>query len=393
MTGRALALGFAVAIAITGCSSDCTQGPDIQVTVIAGPSVDPRSIDMLRISLSIDGAPPRSVDLKLAQPLGSGNSAFVIKPDPAPSTKYNVALTVEAMAPGGGLIAIGAAGGDVMASGCNRLEARLVPLPGGPDAGGMPDGAVDMSTLPPDLSGCSGGGGGGGPDEDQDGRVDDCDLCPADSDPTPTDSDGDGLPDACDPDNGKSGNKLLYFEGFNGSGSDWSGGFPVDSGGFLNVMANGTVVSGNGTTALPVGARVQASMLARVVFAPFNESDMGLFLGTSPNPGGSTTSGMLCTITYHQQSNTSTLDLATVQNGAITGGSSQPFGFGTQIRYRMRLTQRGASYTCEVVSSGSPPTNVSRSAPSTPVGPQFMVLSAENIEAHFYSVVAESVVP
>ena len=46
--------------------------------------------------------------------------------------------------------------------------------------------------LPPtDLAGCVGGM----PDEDNDGRANNCDLCPADYDPTPSDSDGDGLPD------------------------------------------------------------------------------------------------------------------------------------------------------------------------------------------------------
>jgi hypothetical protein len=374
-----------VIAAATGCDTECAKGPDIQVTVIPGPGVDPARISKLRVSLSIDGAAPRSVEIALGKPIGFGNSAFLIHPDPAPAGKYNVALTVEALGTGGALVAIGAAGGDVLTTGCNALEARLVSLPGGGDDGGAStDMPIDFGG-PPDLIGCAGGG--TGPDEDQDSFADVCDICAADSEVTATDGEGDALPDACDPDPAKGGNARAYFDGFNSANDDWTNGFTI-SGGFITLpIPDGIVYSGNPVAKLPVNVRVQSSMYAPFYYGPHQESDEGIFLGSTSSPGPSS-NGMLCVLTIHQQTGNNTLDLATVQNGTITGSTGTPFNFPvTQVRYRMRLTQRGASYVCEVV-GGGPTVTVSRSAPSAPVGPQYMRLRAQNIEARFHSVFA-----
>jgi hypothetical protein len=369
-----------------GCDTECAKGPDIQVTVIPGPNVDPARVSGLRVSLSIDGAPPRSVEITLGQQLGVGNSAFLIHPDPAPAGKYNVALTVEALGSGGALVAIAAAGGDVLATGCNALEARLAPLPGQTDDAGVSGDMLPDFGGPPDLAGCAGGG--TGPDEDQDNRSDVCDVCAADSDQTATDGENDGVPDACDPDPAKPGNARLYFDPFNSASDDWTGDFEIRNGYINLAIPNGAVISGNPIAKLPVNVRVQGSLYAPFFYGPQLESDEGLFLGNSPSPGSAGSNGMLCVLTIHQQGGNNTLDLATVQNGAITGQTNAPFNFPvTQVRYRMRLTQRGANYTCDVV-GGGPTVTVTRNAPSAPVGSQYVSLHAQNIEAHFHSVFA-----
>ncbi len=389
---RLAVCALAFSAATVGCDTECAKGPDIQVTVIPGPNVDPSRVSRLRVSLSIDGAPPRSVEVPLTKPLGFGNSAFLIHPDPAPAGKYNITLTVEALGSGGALVALGAAGGDVAAVGCNALEARLTPLPGGPDAGMEGDAALDFGG-PPDLIGCAGGG--TGPDEDQDGRSDVCDICAVDPDPTITDGDSDSLPDACDPDPTKTGNARLYFDPFNTVPDDWTGDFEIRSSYINLVIPNGAVVSGNPVAKLPVNVRVSGSLYAPFYYGPQQESDEGLFLGNSASPGAPGSSGMLCMLTIHQQSGNNTLDLATVQNGQITGISNTPFNAAvTQIRYRMRLTQRGANYVCEVVGTGAP-TTVTRNSPSARVGQPYMALHAQHIEAHYHSslVASDSPVP
>jgi len=59
-------------------------------------------------------------------------------------------------------------------------------------------------------------------DEDQDGIVDGCDLCPADSDPLQPDEDGDGVGDACDPHLGSPRDHLVFFDGFDTVNPAWT---------------------------------------------------------------------------------------------------------------------------------------------------------------------------
>lgn len=402
MEGRLAAVSLCAALGVlaglgatgAGCQADCTPSADIQVMVVPSGGVNPQAIATLRIILSVDGGPNKVLDVVPPHAISS-SSALILRPDPPPTAKYSVAITVEALTASGALIAVGTTAGEVVANGCNRLEALLAALPVPPDSGTpLPpiDGFTPADLAGIDMAGCFGTT----PDEDGDGRADQCDLCPADFDPQPVDSDRDGLPDACDPDPTKPQNSLLYFEPFNSDSGQWSGGLPINNS-YIDLSTDnsptGFVVTGNGSTALPVNVRVQTSVYTPVAIVG-SASDVGLFLGNSPNPGGGSTSGMMCAMVYDQQQRTSTLQLQEIQNGNVATTALMPVNFMNQVNYRIRLTQRGASYTCESATMNGPgAVTVTMQASAAPTGPQFVALHAQNIEAHFHSVVAETALP
>ncbi len=385
-----------VAIFWTGCGLDCIPSGDIQVTVVASGGVDASQIVSLHILLSLNGGPMKSIDITPQKKLGNAPVTFLLRPDPAPAPKYNVSLTIEGFAADDSLIAIGTAGGDVVSNGCNRLDAQLTGFGTGNDAGVAIDGSfppvLDMFTS--DLLGCAAGG---THDEDQDGQVDSCDVCAADADPGAPDGDADGLPDACDPDVAKPGNARLYFEPFVVDDGQWSGGFPVAND-FLEIdTGSPAMVSSNGVTQLPAAVRVEVSTFTQVWYVDDNpgpHSDTGVFVGNSANPGAAGASGMLCMLFLDQQQpGTTSLRLTPVIGGALQTPVTTPFDFQTGVRYRLQLTRRGTSYTCDATSSGVPTTTVTTSFAQAPSGPQFMALHAQNTKAHFHSVFAATTLP
>ncbi|HZS41232.1 MAG TPA: hypothetical protein VFF06_30595 [Polyangia bacterium] len=388
MRGPAAVFALALGASLIGCGPDCMPSADIQVTLVPSPSIDASMLALLRIGLSVDGGPTHVLEFTPPHPL-TGPSAFLLHPDQPPASSYNVAVTVEAFNAAGALVEVGGASSQVSPSGCNRLEARLAPLPGAGDGSTMGDAGplFDLLPMPPDLS-CF------GPDEDGDGRPNSCDLCPDDADPVPTDQDLDGLPDKCDPDIDRPGNQLVYFEPFDVSNGHWSGTFQIQNS-ELAIQTQGSTVSANGLDVMPANVRVQSHMLANGVFGmpSTTVADIGLFLGSSPNPGGATTSGILCTINHTPSQDT--LDLNVVQNGAIQVPpiSSQAYAFGTGIVYRMRLVQHGTSYTCEAVTNGFPTTTATATVSQAPSAPQYVALHGTNVDVRFHSVVAETVLP
>jgi hypothetical protein len=260
----------------------------------------------------------------------------------------------------------------------------------------------------PDLAGCFGGR----PDEDNDSFGNACDVCAADPEPTgPTDADHDGVPDQCDPDPNTPGNRLLYFEPFDADPGHWSepNGTVVTSGYLvLNTSASSTpsLTSSNMSDLLPANVRLESWVYVFPAEAGADAST-GIFLGP-PAAASAQLNGVLCSVNYHANQPADTVDVTQVVNGQLSTTTqsvaipvSQPnqVGFPFQQLARLRLTQRGNTYVCElgVLNSANNSVNVLATTPTltaaTPSGNQFMLLRATNQEGHFHSVVAETTTP
>ncbi len=374
-------------IAAVGCGNpnDCAQSADIQVTVAPNADVAIVEIARLHVMLSVADGPVRVLDIVPPHTIATNGSAFILRPDPAPSDKYDVSMTVQAFDAAGNLIAIGSESMQAVTKGCNRLTVHLAALPvnqGPVDMAIPPGGPYDLSgVVPPDLAGCIGGT----PDEDQDGRANSCDACPADSDPSPIDSDGDGLPDACDPDPATKSNTLVYFEPFDATSAHWSGDNPVQQS-YMIVDSNGpgASTSNNATDMLPLNVRVQTYMFPYGYYSTSGDIDGGIFVGTNANPSSPNSDGALCVISTSAQQ----LQLYPVHSG-VRGAASPiniPMVMGTL--YRLRLTHRAGTWTCEMAVGNSTPVSVT--ATQTVVAPLFMSLRAESSRVNFHSVVAET---
>jgi len=389
---------FAVlALVLSGCGPDCAPGPNIQVRVLAGPGVDATRVASLRIVLSLDGMQPKSLDIPITQPLQMPKTVL-LEPDPPPAPKYNVALSVQALDGNGGVFALGTAAGDMVSNGCNRLEASLFPL-GGPTSSDGGDGFIPPDLLSTDMSNCVVASA-SVPDEDQDGRADSCDLCPDDYDPTPVDSDLDGLPDACDPDPARPSNTLLYFDPFNANSGNWTGNFmlrPFPQGYWaVDSAGPGTVTSGNTQVMLPANVRVQAHIYSPGVYGSGGggvNASFGLFLGSNPNPGLTSTDGVLCIANASTQQPDNVAIYSVVNGNTMLQASTPiPGGWSTQVLYRLRLTQRGGTYVCEL-NNAQNTTSVTKMFPISPSAPQFMALYVQGMVANYHAVVAESALP
>jgi hypothetical protein len=416
-------LAFIVPL-VAACNNDCLLSSDIQVNVYPDPGIDPAQIAHLHVALSVNGSPAKSLVITPMPPIDRTGSAFILRPDSTPAkSTYNVSVTIEAMDAGNTLIAIGSDSEQVAAKGCNKLSAHLAALPISPvydmtqplivDGDGFINRVVDMAGAPPppDLAGCFTGT----PDEDNDGRANFCDLCPADYDPTPSDSDGDGLPDACDPDPTRKPNMQVYFDPFDSDSGHWMGAtysvpqgssyMQVDSN---NAAPNQPLTVANMVNKLPLDVRAQMFVLAPGYYGSTGPAlaIAALFLGDGPDPFAPGTNGVLCQIRF-DQSNGDAIRLRPVVNGSLQIGTTTPtnstacagttlppppqFCFGTDTLYRLRLTQRGSTYSCEVADTNmnvyTPPSLTA----TPPAGPtQFVVLQEENLRAQFHSVVAET---
>jgi hypothetical protein len=412
---------FAVLLAVAqiGCTPECLQSSDIQVTVVPDPGIDPTLIARLHVALSVNGSQAKTITIVPQQVLGSTGSAFILHPTAAPSrATYNVTVTIEAFDESNNLIAIGSDSEQVLSKGCNRLTAHLAGLPGMMMGGDMaqPPGS-DLSLMPPrsDLGGCFGAM----PDEDNDGRANACDACPADYDPTPSDSDGDGLPDACDPDPTKAGNKLIYFDPFDTASGHWSGTFTVGMSAMQvdvpmpNPPPYGTVINiANTVDSPPLGVRVQTFALAPFYYVQTGTptlANVDIFLGDNTNPTAPNANGVLCQIRLDDQHGDSIRVRAVVNGNLMTFNETPPtancrqtstlppppmFCFQTNTLYRMRLTQRGNQYTCEVLDDAGNMYAPAALTATPPAGPtQVIVLQETDAQVQFRSVVAETALP
>lgn len=385
-----------LAAANCGSPSDCTQSADIEVTVAPNGDVSIPAVAKLHVMLSVDDGPVRVLDHDIdvtMKMLSASGSSFILHPDPPPpKDKYDVSMTVQAFDSDGNLVAIGSESLQAVIKGCNRLTVHLAGLPvmqGSIDMAIPPGGPIDMAgVIPPDLAGCIGGT----PDEDADGRANFCDLCPDDSDPTPSDTDGDGLPDACDPDVAAKTNTLLYFDPMDAASGHWSTANTLIANSYmtLDTMGQNVLTSNNGVDMLPTNVRAQAHIFLKAIYTGTPFSDAGIFVGNNPNPTAANAEGVLCTLHYHGGGPPDTLDIYPVHLGVLGAPTTVPQQF-VSAMYRMRLTQRSTGWTCEATANGLTPATVSLTK-AVP-GPLFMSLRAENMEAHFHAVVAESALP
>lgn len=244
--------------------------------------------------------------------------------------------------------------------------------------------AVDATPPNQDMTACAGGT----PDEDSDGRGNWCDRCPADGDATPVDTDGDGLPDACDPDPATKGNALVYFEPFDADTGHWSGANVITQS-YMNIdtQSVGTTSANNSTDALPVNVRVQT-----IIF-PTSEhgnggGDTGIFLGTSATVNQA--NGAFCGLTWNS-GGTDTLNIYKVTNGGFSVPATQQLATPLQnTSYRIRLTQRNGSWTCEALQTGQAAVTVTITQTPVVTAPLYVSLVNDNLGSHFHSVVAES---
>jgi hypothetical protein len=380
-----------VAWAAAGCGADCAQSADIQVTVAPNSDVDVAHVARLHVTLVVGDGAPRSLDITPTHVLGASGSTFILRPDPAPSAKYSVSVTVQAISSGAMLLAIGSESAMVVNKGCNRITVHLAALPIVPPAD-MASNSTDMAgVVPADMAGCVGGS----PDEDQDGRANFCDVCPADSDPTPVDTDGDGLPDACDPDPTMVSNSNLYFDPFDVASGHWSGSNPVQNSYMLMDSAGSNVVlSSNGSDRLPLNMRVQTKIVVEGYYGGAIFPSTGIYAVTDPDPRSAAANGMLCAFACHScgVAGTDTLDIVPVVGGVLGSSTSMPLPFATMpVEYRLRLTQRGSMWTCEGVAQGIGTATVTATLSVT--GQIFMSLRAASLKPHIHSVVAETKLP
>lgn len=379
----------AAAVAVAGCGgADCSQSADIQVMLAPNADVAAAAVVRLRVVLTVAGGPmgTNEIDVGPNLPLKQTGSTFLLRPDPPPSSSYEVSLVIQAYDEGGNLVAIGSNTMQAVSHGCNRMTVTLTALPitASTDMA-APPGSDLAGTTSADLAGCVGAL----PDEDSDSRGNVCDLCPADFDPTATDGDGDGLPDACDPDPATKGNTLLYFDPFDADSGHWSGSNPV-SGSYITIDPGtvGSKSASNATNTLPLNMRLQSLVYTQQVYGS-SQQDIGILVGDSANLGQ--VNGLFCALV--PASGGPDLVLYRLTNG---GGSGPAQVLGVpQLQgttYRLRLTQRGGNWTCEATpSAGGTPVSVMTAF--TVSAPLIISLVSDSIAARFYHIVAETVIP
>ena len=379
-------VGLAALEASCGGGADCAQSGNVQVTIAPNEDVDASQIIRLHIMLSVADGPVTTSDIDVGpdKPLQQNGSTFLLEPDSSLPEAYSIALTVQAFTFGNQLVAIGSDTLQAVKVGCNRMTIHLTALPVMPvqDMAAPPGSDLAGMTPGPDMAGCIGGS----PDEDADGRANFCDLCPADPDTTPVDSDSDGLPDACDPDVAQATNALVYFEPFDTASGHWSGTHQVaNSYMTLETGGVGTDSSSNGVDMLPLNVRVQT------ITHPVSEhgnggGDTGIYVGTSANPNQGV--GVFCALTWNNGA-PDTIDIYHVMNGSYGVPSTLQLGAEiAQADYRLRLTHRNGTWTCEVVVNGGAPISVTTN--QTVTAPLFMTLINDNMGSNFHHVVVET---
>jgi hypothetical protein len=162
----------------------------------------------------------------------------------------------------------------------------------------------------------------------------------------------------------------------------------------------GQLSSRNTTNLLPTNVRVETWVYI-IPLESGTDVSTGIFVGPAPAPVNA--SGVLCSATFHANQPGDTVEVSPVTDGTINSGAAQKatlaVTFPFQQLVRLRLTQRGSSYICELGVPNAQNNGVNTLAVTPPLsvntatGNQFMILRATNQQAHFHSVVAETTMP
>ena len=232
----------------------------------------------------------------------------------------------------------------------------------GADAGGGSSSADrDGDGVPDSVDNCPDVPNADQANEDGDKLGDACDPCPVEANDNPSDPDGDGVADGCDPNPTTPGDKIVLFEGFNGTGSDLAAagwqliGNAQVGGGVVTLV---DVAEDYAAIAPPMGGLGDATVSASIVVdAQVGSADSATTIVLPYDPAGD--QGIFCEL-YAPMAMSSAgryISLYDSTHGIERGSAALSWTPGAP--YRMALTKHGTgptSYACSVATGTATPT-------------------------------------
>jgi hypothetical protein len=263
---------------------------------------------------------------------------------------------------------------------CNKGEVCDYTADGGPICiEGAGD--IDGDGIPNDKDFCEHVMGGRF-DEDRDGIGDECDPCPIAPPPATPDPDGDAVDSPCDPDPHTPGERILMFDGFNGSALDarWKA---TTASAWTQV--GGEVVAD--VAAIPTEDYLSANSGEAVhyaVLASYRIDQIGngatthlvAIRGIDPRPAG--VAQFECGIVHADQGTSDVVDLETNVNNASTTAKG---GFNTASLYELAASTDAGQVGCSAIADNKASGAVT--APITPDALATVRLGARAVKVRF----------
>ena len=242
-------------------------------------------------------------------------------------------------------------------------------------------GDLDGDGIPNSMDFCEHAAGGRF-DEDRDGIGDECDPCPIAPPPAQPDPDGDAVDSPCDPDPHTAGDRILMFDGFNGTALDarwkpttagaWSevGGEAVVD---LSALATEDYLSANSGEAAhyAIEASYRIDRLATAT-----TTHLAAIRGIDPRPAG--VAQFECGIVHADQGTNDVLDLETNLNTASVQATG---GFDTASLYQLAAYSDAGQVGCSALANGKASGVVQ--VPITPDSLATVRLGARGVVARF----------